>query len=73
VVPTGTFANSVGVLGESTTEWEETRLEALRPRLLPTAQRALDDLPGLREAARIPTSLRGLHTQNRFRYGLKGV
>ncbi len=67
------YLESRGVMGESTTEWEETRLAALRPRLSATAQRALDDLPGLREAASIPVSLRGLHTQNRFKYGLKGV
>jgi hypothetical protein len=66
------YLESRGVMGESTTEWEETRLAALRPRLPPAAQRALDDLPGLREAASIPESLRGLHTQNRFKYGLRG-
>jgi hypothetical protein len=67
------YLESRGVMGESTTEWEARRLEVLRPRLPPAAQRALDDLPGLREAASIPQSLRGLHTQNRFKYGLKGV
>jgi len=67
------YLESRGVMGESTTEWEARRLEVLRPRLSPAAQRALDDLPGLREAASIPASLRGLHTQNRFKYGLKGV
>jgi hypothetical protein len=67
------YLEARGVLGESATEWEERRLEVLRPRLPPAAQRALDDLPGLREAASIPQSLRGLHTQNRFKYGLKGV
>ncbi len=67
------YLEARGVMGESTTEWEARRLEALRPRLSPAAQRALDDLPGLREAASIPVSLRGLHKQNRFKYGLKGV
>jgi hypothetical protein len=67
------YLESRGILGESTTEWEARRLEALRPHLPPAAQRALDDLPGLREAASIPASLRGLHTQNRLKYGLKGV
>jgi len=67
------YLESRGAMGESATEWEETRLQVLRPRLLPAAQRALDDLPGLREAASIPMSLRGLHTQNRLKYGLKGV
>jgi hypothetical protein len=62
------YLESKGVFGESTTEWEARRLEALRPRLSATAQRALDDLPGLREAASIPVSLRGLHDQNRLRY-----
>jgi hypothetical protein len=67
------YLESRGAMGLAATEWEETRLEVLRPRLLPAAQRALDDLPGLREAARIPASLRGLHTQNRLKYGLKAV
>ncbi len=67
------YLESRGAMGLAATEWEEARLAALRPRLSPAAQRALDDLPGLREAARIPESLRGLHTQNRFKYGLKGV
>lgn len=62
------YLESRGVFGESGNEWEARRLEALRPRLSAAAQRALDDLPGLRSAARIPASLRGLHDQNRMRY-----
>jgi hypothetical protein len=62
------YLESRGVMGESGTEWEARRLEALRPRLSAAAQRALDDLPGLREAAHIPASLRGLHDENRLRY-----
>ena len=67
------YLEARGAMGLAATEWEEARLEALRPRLLPAAQRALDDLPGLRQAASIPASLCGLHTQNRLKYGLKGV
>ena len=65
------YLESRGVLGAGGDEWEERRLEALRPRLSDTGQRALDDLPSLRQIAQLPTNLRGMHDRNRMRYGLR--
>ncbi len=66
------YLESRGVMGESTTEWEARRLEALRPHLPPAAQRALDDLPGLREGSNIldaPRMLEGVTRSVSHRYG----
>ena len=64
------YLEARGLLGEAATDWETRRLETLRPRLSETGRRALDDLPSLRDIARLPSNLRGLYTVDRARYGL---
>ena len=64
------YLEARGRFGEAADEWEERRLETLRPRLSEAGRRALDDLPSLRDIARLPSNLRGLYTADRARYGL---
>lgn len=62
------FLEARGARGIAGDEWEERRLEALRPKLSAAGQTALDDLPGLRAATRIPQHLRGFFDNDRRKY-----
>ncbi len=51
-------------------DWEKGRSKLFRGQLSPSAQRAMDDLEPLRDAAMIPASIRGLYDAARLRFGL---
>ncbi len=50
--------------------FERDRPALLRPLLSASGQRSLDDLPGLREAARVPALVRDLYAAERVRRGV---